>query len=114
MFGPFRGPKGTIGCDVDAQLMAERDVVPSAKLRVQLDLVHGRLDLGETPQLLNKLRPEVAHADRLGLVLLHGLLKGPPGLVDGYLGPLLLAIDHINRIGPMDKHQVDLGHLQFL
>lgn len=100
------GNQGPVCSDCDLVLVVEVEQVAVLQVRVELDLVDGRRDLGSPQDDLEMLLEEVGNADGLGFA----------GLLDGlHVGPFLLQ----DLIGAaverdVDEVEVDVVQTQFL
>lgn len=70
--------KWTVGCNIDAFLLAEVDKLCLVKVRMALHLEHGRLDSGHRQNPFQLLTVEVGHADGFDKALLDTLLHRLP------------------------------------
>lgn len=84
--------EGRVGGDGDALLRSVVDQRLLGEVGVMLDLESGRADAGVTEQVHQQLGAEVADTDAAGQLLVDQRLHGVPGLLDGGLAELDLAL----------------------
>lgn len=84
--------EGGVSGDGDALLLGVVDQRLLGEVGVVLDLQGGRADAGIAEQIHQQLGAEVADADAAGQLLLDQGLHGGPGLLDGGLAELDLAL----------------------
>lgn len=84
--------EGRVGGDGDALLLGVVDQRLLGEVGVVLDLEGGRADAGVAEQVHQQLGAEVADADAASQLLVDQRLHGGPGLLDGGLAELDLAL----------------------